>query len=155
MKSDEGRTVVIRSSPIHGKGLFACRAIKAGEVVTQWAPLILSGAQIKTLSEIEKKYISRRGGKVMLNQEPERYMNHSCAPNTKVLNFRDVALRDIAAGEEVTTDYAFDNPIGYKAPCTCRATHCTGWIAGKAQLNMDDEGTEMDDSVIPSRYDFE
>lgn len=155
MKSDLGRTVIIGASLIDGKGLFACRSIKKGEVVTQWAPLVLTAQQSETLSDADRKYLSRRGGKILLNQEPERYINHSCAPNTQVVHFKDVALRDIACGEEITTDYALDNPVGYKAPCTCRAAHCTGWIRGKAQLGMDDEGTDMDDGVVPSRYDFE
>ena len=37
--------------------------------------------------------------------EPERYVNHSCANNTGVEEFTDVAVRDILPGEEITSDY--------------------------------------------------
>jgi SET domain-containing protein len=42
---------------------------------------------------------------------PERYVNHSNTPNTKqdLVNFADVALRDIKAGEMITTDATKDD----------------------------------------------
>jgi len=39
-------------------------------------------------------------------QAPERYVNHSCNPNTKVNNFSDIAIRNIEIGEEITSDYS-------------------------------------------------
>jgi len=49
-------------------------------------------------------------------------MNHSCDPNTYVVGRNDVALRGIAPGEEVTSDY-----MDLEAPgsaCNCGSAKC-------------------------------
>lgn len=45
------------------------------------------------------------GYKILWMQPPERYMNHSCEANTRVVGQSDVASRDILPGEEITPDY--------------------------------------------------
>jgi hypothetical protein len=59
------------------------------------------------------------------------FLNHSCDPNVGFAgNVVLVAMRDIAAGEELTTDYAlFDTPAGEMA-CACGAPSCRGRITG-------------------------
>jgi hypothetical protein len=46
----------------------------------------------------------------MIGPELYYYVNHSCDPN--MLN--DTAWRDIQAGEEITTDYAYCEPAAAK-----------------------------------------
>ncbi len=59
-------------------------------------------------------------------------MNHSCEPTAGYQHpFIWVALRNIAAGEEVTFDYAIAwTEVGLQEPirCTCRSRHCRGLI---------------------------
>ena len=50
-------------------------------------------------------------GSRVLMQAPERFMNSSDAPNTDTIGESDVALRDINAGEELTSKY----PLKYGA----------------------------------------
>lgn len=61
------------------------------------------------------------------------FMNHSCAPNVflNTANLTLVALRDIAAGEEVTffypsTEWHMAEPFG----CLCGTPECVSYIAG-------------------------
>ena len=65
-----------------------------------------------------------------------RWFNHSCDPNTEVhlewdgtseaMHAYWIARRDIAVGEEITYDYAFDANVA--EPCFCGATTCRGLI---------------------------
>ncbi|MHC5034292.1 MAG: SET domain-containing protein-lysine N-methyltransferase, partial [Planctomycetota bacterium] len=59
---------------------------------------------------------------------PERYINHSCDPNSfvrAVLGTRYVfARRDIAAGEEITYDYCVDGEGDTVWTCNCGSDRC-------------------------------
>ena len=57
--------------------------------------------------------------------------NHGCDPNTASVNDERVALRDIAAGEELTIDYAKHSPKTWSMRCHCGAKNCTGIVRGK------------------------
>jgi SET domain-containing protein len=56
-----------------------------------------------------------------------QYINHSCQPNAHVIISRGriflYALRDIAPGEEITTDYLYELRLE-KAKCRCGTSSC-------------------------------
>ena len=57
--------------------------------------------------------------------------NHSCDPNTEYAGLNVVARRPIAAGEELTLDYAtMLNEHSESFPCTCGAANCRGTVSG-------------------------
>jgi D-alanine-D-alanine ligase-like ATP-grasp enzyme len=57
--------------------------------------------------------------------------NHSCDPSTEYRGLDVVARRDLAAGEELTLDYAtMLNEQSESFPCTCGAANCRGAVAG-------------------------
>lgn len=60
-----------------------------------------------------------------------RFINHSCAPNTFIRCTPEraefYALRDIAAGTELTVDYGETQHNG-KLRCRCGAPQCRGWL---------------------------
>ena len=131
-KDDEiiaGREVEVRASPIHGKGVFAQRAFRAGDTVLRWnLSRILSAEEVASLPAHERKYTHPFAeGKTIFVQPPERYVNHSCDSNTVVREFSDVAVRDIAVGEEITSDYASDGS-GSEFACSCGAANCRGRV---------------------------
>lgn len=96
----------IKESTISGKGLFAKVLIPKGTVVLAWKPKVLTRQEAKKLPEEEQKhYLYPDGEKMLWMQPPERYVNHSCEPNTHVEGQSDVASRDIQPGEEITSDY--------------------------------------------------
>lgn len=93
MKNDD---VLVKQSNIHGTGVFAKRDFSSGEVVLQWdISTVLSEAQFNKMTETEKRYVSFLNNTYVLMQEPERFVNHSCKPNTIAKGFSDIAIRDI------------------------------------------------------------
>jgi hypothetical protein len=73
-------------------------------------------------------------GRAVLLPVPERYLNHCCDPSAYYTWDGDdcyvTARRDIAAGEEITIDYAVNNPGGDAWPCGCGAARCRGVFEG-------------------------
>ncbi len=104
-------------SSIEGLGVFASEPIRKGDVVWKFDRTfdqVLSLDQVNTAPAHMRDFIERYSyafhddpGFVVLDADDGRFMNHADAPN---LDFRDpvqgVALRDIAADEELTCDYA-------------------------------------------------
>ncbi|HXG17089.1 MAG TPA: SET domain-containing protein [Calidithermus sp.] len=112
------RTRVDRS-PIHGLGLFADEPIPKGTDVWRFTPgfdLDLDPGVLDAQPPIVRSrllhygYIDRRLGRYILCCDDARFINHSDSPNIGPDFARDrygvdVALRDIAPGEELTVDY--------------------------------------------------
>lgn len=118
------RKIIVNKSGIDSMGIFADVDIKAGETIIEWKPTYLSFFEFNKLPEDEKRYV----GKIDENtyrfmQSPERYMNHSCNPNSKAENNSDVALKFISKGAEITSDYGIGSEIiGFK--CNCGSSNC-------------------------------
>ena len=93
----------------------------------------LSKDELKKVPESKKKYVFYNKGKVVYMQPPERYVNHSCNANTKILNSCDVAIRDIKNGEEITSDYSEDLPPDFKMKCNCGSKNCRGIIVSNSK----------------------
>ncbi|MCW4028685.1 MAG: SET domain-containing protein-lysine N-methyltransferase [Candidatus Bathyarchaeota archaeon] len=124
--------VVVRDSCIEGKGVFATRDFKKGETVIKWdTSKQITPAEAELVSETEKRYLAYRDGKIIVQQTPAKYVNHCCDPNTHVVDFCDVALRDIKAGEEVTSDYSNDLAPDETMPCHCGSRNCKKTIKRK------------------------
>jgi uncharacterized protein len=59
------------------------------------------------------------------------HLNHSCEPNLVLQGqIVFVAMRDIAAGEELTIDYAMTDDEPYEMTCHCGSKDCRGLITG-------------------------
>jgi uncharacterized protein len=129
----------VRESPIHGKGLFANQAIAAGEIVSvkggyiltrqEWAALepALGSAEIQLSEDLFIAPISQeeRDGCML-------YTNHSCEPNIAIRGqIVFVAMRDIAAGEELTHDWATTDDLDYEMACRCGRPTCRRVVTGK------------------------
>lgn len=119
---------VVRS-PIAGYGLVATRAFRADEVLFECDGLV-GRAQ-----DFDDRYSVWIDGEWFFHViDQTRWINHSCDPNVWIdAGLRDgagwatvIALRDVAAGEELTSDYAY--PIELAEPCRCGAPCCCGWI---------------------------
>ncbi len=109
--------VVIKKSTIgqfpDGKGVFAKRDFKKGEVVIRYRLKPLTEEERERLTESEKEFTHSHWGQIYLYPEPERYVNHSNNPNTiqDLKKKEDIALRDIKKGEEITTDATKDDIV--------------------------------------------
>jgi SET domain-containing protein len=113
----------VKKSKISGKGLFATALIKKGETVISWNPKVITKEEASKLPEDEQRhYLYPEGDNMLWMQPPERYMNHSCDPNTHTVGRGDVALSDIQPGEEITSDYLDLETEDFA--CSCGAKNC-------------------------------
>ncbi len=110
----------IGPSTLHGIGLFALSAIPRGTQVWRFTPPF---DQHFDPDEIAREaphvvkffdhfgYLDRNSKRMVLCFDDARFTNHSPDPNIGMVGFDedpfgiDVALRDIAAGEEITCNY--------------------------------------------------
>jgi len=97
-------TVQIKSSPIHGKGLFAKRRLRKGEYIASFKGRKTSknGMHVLWLEEDDG---SMEGMEV---RNSMRYMNHAPKPNAELDGYDVYALRSIQPGEEITIHYGND-----------------------------------------------
>ena len=131
----------------YGYGLFATRPIRRGEVVWRGEErphTLVSRAHVeRTWSEAARAVFARyayplgRDVYVMWDKNPAAWapQNHSCAPNTAFEGLNVVALREIAADEELTIDYAtFCDAQMTPFDCQCGSPRCRGRIRGRMAL---------------------
>ena len=125
----EVASVVIKPSPIHGKGVFAAVNFKAGDIILRRDESRLVTEE-NPLREGEQEYHCDwlADGRVVYLPEPERYINHSCDPNAYLKEIGDkkyhVALRDIAERGEITHDYCIDGFGDTLWECNCGSDKC-------------------------------
>ena len=119
------KDVIVKSSKIEGKGVFALRNFKKGEIVFKWHPKkTMSKKEIPNLSKNEQEYVCCTDRKCILEGIPERFVNHSCEPNAYINNLRYIALRDIKKGEEITEDYSKNTNGKIEFKCRCGSESC-------------------------------
>jgi hypothetical protein len=143
--------ITYRRSSIHGRGVFARRAISDGTPIIEYTGERITKAE-SARREAQRLERQRRGGDdsvyvFVLNRRHDidgrpsrgiaRFINHSCAPNCRVEVIRGhiwiVARRDLAADEELTYDYGFPFAEWRLHPCRCGAPRCAGFIVAKDQ----------------------
>jgi hypothetical protein len=130
----------VRESPIHGRGLFAVAKIDKGEIVA------VKGGHIVDRETLRLEITPRLGPvEIQIGDDlyiapvtaEERelsmlYSNHSCDANTGMRGeITFVAMRGIAAGEELTHDWAITDDDDYSVECKCGAPVCRKILTGK------------------------
>jgi hypothetical protein len=118
-----------------GFGVFATRDLPRGTIT--WArdaldqivgPDVFRTLEAHARAAVEKYSWVDGDGDRVLCWDLGRFMNHHCGANTLSPGFAfDIALRDIAAGEEITTDYGslnLDEPFS----CACASPRCRGTV---------------------------
>ena len=109
------RTRVLEVSPAIGLGLFATADLPRGTITWAADPLdrVLAPAAVAELPQTLARDLLDRfawqasDGNFILTWDNARFVNHSCAPNCISSGFGfEMAVRDIAAGAELTNDYA-------------------------------------------------
>jgi SET domain-containing protein len=129
----------VRPSPIHGRGLFARRAIGKGEIVAIKGGHILDRrALARVRGRVAESFIQIADGFFIgatTAAEVRRnklFLNHSCAPNVGILGqIIFVAMRDITAGEELTYDWAMEENGPARTRCRCGAPRCRRLLTGR------------------------
>ena len=123
-------TIIINDSRIHGRGVFAARDISPGEVIIDWEECkeTLTEHDVEGLSPEERKRVSVIDGQHILFKPPACWVNHSCDANARGTSGRDVAIRAIKRGEEITVDYVLENVPDLNLRCNCGSKTCRGFL---------------------------
>ncbi|HJW50011.1 MAG TPA: SET domain-containing protein-lysine N-methyltransferase [Candidatus Limnocylindria bacterium] len=128
--------IVARPSPIDGLGLFATGPIAKGETVGRLGGSVIDAEELRRISRTHAKYNSAaiaEGANLLLgDDEVIARGNHSCDSNLWMRDeFTLEARRDIAAGEEVTVDYALMTAVSdWEMACRCGSPVCRGRVRG-------------------------
>jgi uncharacterized protein len=141
------KRTAVRSSGVHGKGVFAEVDIAEGEVLIEYKGEIITWPEALRRHphdptdpnhtfyfSIDEKHVI--DGKV--NGNSARWINHACKPNCEAdeENGRVFikALRNISAGEELNYDYGlviderYTPKLKAEYPCWCGAKKCRGTL---------------------------
>jgi uncharacterized protein len=122
--------IVVRPSPIHGRGVFAARRFEPGDVIIDGCREVLDDDAVESLPPREQVFLSFVNGHHVLMTPRARFVNHSCDPNARSTDRHDVAIRVIEAGDEVTVDYVAEHVPGLRLECNCQAPNCRGLLGG-------------------------
>jgi SET domain-containing protein len=114
--SDKSNLIEVKSSGIHGYGLFAVENIAPGEMLfIIKGEVIDEDEAIRREEEEENVYIFYNGDTYIdtVKTEKIKYINHSCEPNCEVMDGDEASLKLVSAraieeGEEITIDYGYD-----------------------------------------------
>ncbi len=127
-------TLIIRQSRIHSHGCYTTKPIPKGTLIIEYVGEHLTYEQADDLyDDFPNTYLfGLDGGKRIIDgYGVAAFVNHSCEPNCETDQIRGkmwiIALRDIAAGEELTYDYnLYDGEDD--APCLCGAPSAAGKV---------------------------
>jgi SET domain-containing protein len=135
-------SLLIRASKIHSAGCYTTVPIRKGTAIVEY-----TGPRI-TVEEADARYSARpetylfglSDGKHVIDGDGiAAFVNHCCDPNCEPEEVDGriwiVALRDIAAGEELTYDYNLYDGEG-DAPCFCGAKNCRGSLYSAEELRQ-------------------
>ncbi|GAA5091235.1 MAG: SET domain-containing protein [Alcaligenaceae bacterium] len=137
----------VRRSPLHGHGVFARRPIPKGTYILEYEGVHITQEQADAQEPSNPDdpfhtfFFAISNGMIIdggNGGNDSRYINHSCEPNCEGHESEDgnrvfiVALRDIAAGEELLYDYALTiddkitKTLKKQYACLCGTPSCRG-----------------------------
>jgi len=125
----------VRDTGRYGHGSFATVDIPAGSTIQTLVGVTISYPEVvrRVLAGVEGIDDPLQVGvRTFLDlEESSRQFNHSCDPNAGLRKRSELfALRDIAAGEEITFDYSTTiSPTTWWMRCECGAPNCRGVVA--------------------------
>ena len=133
--------LIVRSSLIHAAGCYTTTPIAKGTRVVEYTGPIIDK------DEADRRYEHKPitylfgigdGSKVIDGHGIAMFINHSCDANceTEEIDGRVwiMAIRDIAAGEELCYDYCLYDGGEEDAPCNCGAKKCRGSMYSAEEL---------------------
>ena len=133
--------LIVRSSLIHAAGCYTTTPIAKGTRVVEYTGPIIDK------DEADRRYEHKPitylfgigdGSKVIDGHGIAMFINHSCDANceTEEIDGRVwiMAIRNIAAGEELCYDYCLYDGGEEDAPCNCGAKKCRGSMYSAEEL---------------------
>jgi SET domain-containing protein len=134
--------LMIRSSSIHAAGCYTTRAIKKGARVCEYdGPRFTKDEADERYKDRDITYLFSCGeedDRVIDGFGTAMFINHSCDPNCESVNANGrifvIAIRDIAAGEELTYEYNLYDSDDVHQNCYCGARECRGTMFSKDEV---------------------
>ena len=127
----------VAQSEIDGRGLFVTDDVEVGETLMIWGGTSYTVEQL-VAGEVPAgvSYSEVDDGVLLAGPADgaDYFLNHSCDPNVWMGDdLAVIARRPIAAGTEVTIDYALvEGAAGYRLDCCkCGAMECRGIVTGE------------------------
>lgn len=132
--------VVVGPSAIEGRGLVAGEDLAAGTLVVRLGGRLVTSAEVADLiaradADPQAPYVDtvHVGGDTHLVLPPgtvAHFGNHSCEPSLRRSGAYDLVCgRAVAAGEELTVDYATLSGPGFAMDCSCGSPRCRGRVS--------------------------
>ena len=123
--------LIIRSSAIHAAGCYTTAAIRKGTCIVEYTgPRITKEAADEKYQDSPTTYLFGVGDGSMVidGHGAAMFINHSCDPNCETEEIEGrvwiMAIRNIAAGEELTYDYYLYDGDEDEASCNCGSKNC-------------------------------
>jgi len=138
-------------STVAGYGLFAGRAVGRGELLFSLRGRLFGGNKRGLDDEWFVHSYQLERDLYLYPETPEgRYINHSCDPNAGLReDLEMVALRDIAAGEEVAFDYSTTmSERSWTMPCSCGSPCCRSEISDFHDLPAEAKRRYLEAGVV-------
>ena len=144
---DPARLLEVRTSGVHGRGVFAKRQIPANTRIIEYTGERKPWADVADDSDDPRTFLfGLKNGKDVIDPakggNEAQWINHSCDPNCEAIEERGCvfiySLRDLRPGEELFYDYQLeiDEPRTKEAEqesaCHCGSANCRGTM-----LDMD------------------
>jgi SET domain-containing protein len=133
--------LIIRSSSIHAAGCYTTRAIKKGERVCEYdGPRFTKDEADERYKDRDITYLFSSGddGTVIDGFGTAMFINHSCDPNCESADVDGrvfiTAIRNIAAGEELTYEYNLHDSDEEDQNCYCGAKQCRGTMFSEDEM---------------------
>lgn len=131
-----------------GRGVFALRSIKKGELLVVWGGDVITEERLLRLPfGLRRLMIQVEEGHYLLSahEGPADWINHSCDPNAGLSGqIALVAMRPIDPGEEICFDYAMSDSSSYdEFDCHCGTERCRNrvtandWLLPELQRRYD------------------
>ncbi len=139
---------IVRTSKVHGNGVFAARAIPVGTKIIEYGGKTISAKEADRRHPTNPDdpfhtfFFSLSSGKVIDGNDEgneARWINHACAPNCESSEGKGgkrvyiMAKRDIKRGEELNYDYGLaiegeklTKKVKAQYLCRCGAETCRG-----------------------------
>lgn len=106
----------VRLSPIHGLGCFTTQALQSGQLVWEFNPKVDRCYRREALATLPPAliaylrtyaWVNPADGSILFSPDDSKFFNHSAHHNTSMTpdGYGCLANRDIAAGEELTSNY--------------------------------------------------
>lgn len=128
--------VKVRRTKKFGKGVFAIKDIRKGEVIAEFDGEIYDDDFEPWTNDLYNHTI--QFGRTLWRDSKgvARLINHSCDPNCGIRSlFKVVAMRAIKKGEQITWDYEMTekNPT-WRMRCKCGAAECRKIIGNYSNM---------------------